>query len=589
MSAEEASLELHETARYGELEDMPQLLELGGDVNFLDGGGSTALHKAAANGHLGCAKFLVEHNAEFLANGNGQTPLHWAILNKRLDLVKYLLEACPDADVVKQYNGSKSALSYAFEANVEDILVEILKHPSAAALENKDEKKQSSGPTYVEHKFKFDPSVDVVEVGPSHMREVAMEGDIFGDDNMQDKTGLAIWAGAVVLSRHLLYAEEESRRQKNKRKKNKRKPQPQTDTSTPETSHAETIKAPTVTTNTTTSSDTAPTTTTSNIGPTTTTTSPDTTTTSASSHATTTDGETTAHTHQSGASGSSARGRDGGGVNENGGSSSVGGGSGSNSVGSGSSSGGGSGSGVNENGGGSGGGIGSSGGNVVDGAAGSDSCAASNMYGSREGKRGDGKCMSAESEAHCFTPQVSLKRYKDRKVLELGAGCGLPGITLAKLSECSRVVLTDIFEENMENMKFNVKKNSLQSKVEVHRLDWHDKSTWLGPGSFDFVIGSDLVYDTELSPPLLDVIVFHLRRGGRFVYVTTDKANNRAGLDEFLAAVDAHEGLCKVEHSTFLAPASYKTNPLLDQSDSLADLHFGELSLEFGVYEYICQ
>jgi hypothetical protein len=49
---QEVNQEILECARYGDDDDLREMLRLGGDVNFKDGGGNTALHKGA----LGASK-----------------------------------------------------------------------------------------------------------------------------------------------------------------------------------------------------------------------------------------------------------------------------------------------------------------------------------------------------------------------------------------------------------------------------------------------------------------------------------------------------------------------------------------------------
>ena len=55
------NMEILECARYGEDDDLRQLLVAGADVNFADDfTGNTAMHRAAANNHLSCLMILKE-------------------------------------------------------------------------------------------------------------------------------------------------------------------------------------------------------------------------------------------------------------------------------------------------------------------------------------------------------------------------------------------------------------------------------------------------------------------------------------------------------------------------------------------------
>jgi len=77
-------------ARYGEDEDLATILafqqEVEGsneevisvDVNYKDtSSGNTALHFAAANGHINCIILLHKYGAKFLLNNEGCSPVHW--------------------------------------------------------------------------------------------------------------------------------------------------------------------------------------------------------------------------------------------------------------------------------------------------------------------------------------------------------------------------------------------------------------------------------------------------------------------------------------------------------------------------------
>jgi ankyrin repeat protein len=127
---EEDYIEFLESARFGDLEDVAELLVAGAPVAFADEGGNTALHKAAANGHVDIAKLLVEHGATFLPNGSGNTPLHWAALNGQTAMVDYLVKTFEDIDVFAKNSFNKSAFTEAINAGHEDIARIILSHRS---------------------------------------------------------------------------------------------------------------------------------------------------------------------------------------------------------------------------------------------------------------------------------------------------------------------------------------------------------------------------------------------------------------------------------------------------------------------------
>jgi len=84
--------ELHDAARYGDEQDVVQLLGSGANVNYTDAGGSSPLHMAAANGHLAIVKLLLANGANVDSqNESGNTALHWAALNGHSTLL-YLIK-----------------------------------------------------------------------------------------------------------------------------------------------------------------------------------------------------------------------------------------------------------------------------------------------------------------------------------------------------------------------------------------------------------------------------------------------------------------------------------------------------------------
>ena len=87
------------SARCGELEDVKEMLAVKDppvDLNYRDASMSlnTALHMAAANGHVEIAKLLLEApgiNAD-VVNETSNTALHYAALNGKKEIVELLIK-----------------------------------------------------------------------------------------------------------------------------------------------------------------------------------------------------------------------------------------------------------------------------------------------------------------------------------------------------------------------------------------------------------------------------------------------------------------------------------------------------------------
>jgi predicted nicotinamide N-methyase len=121
--------------------------------------------------------------------------------------------------------------------------------------------------------------------------------------------------------------------------------------------------------------------------------------------------------------------------------------------------------------------------------------------------------------------------FTDKRVIELGAGTGLPGIYASKF--CKECILTDYLENVIENLSYNINLNERGTNCRAKMLDWTtwDKSSKLG--TCDILIGSELTYTGDLTiiKALCNVIDGCLQSGGIFVEVLSD---DRDGVDVFL-------------------------------------------------------
>ncbi|KAF8970836.1 putative methyltransferase-domain-containing protein, partial [Flammula alnicola] len=104
--------------------------------------------------------------------------------------------------------------------------------------------------------------------------------------------------------------------------------------------------------------------------------------------------------------------------------------------------------------------------------------------------------------------------YKDRCVLELGAGGGLPSIVVAK-NGVRKVVITDYPDAALvDNMSYNVLQNTTEEErehVDVQGYIWGQAvkplldalPSTLHPKSFDIIILSDLIFNHSQHDALL--------------------------------------------------------------------------------------
>ena len=104
--------------------------------------------------------------------------------------------------------------------------------------------------------------------------------------------------------------------------------------------------------------------------------------------------------------------------------------------------------------------------------------------------------------------------FAAKRVLELGCGTGLVGIVTAMTTAAAAVTLTDfdptVLEVAAANLALNVPHNADHS---VKKLDWFNIASesegWIG--AVDMIVASDVVYDPDLVPPLVEVLLAALQ------------------------------------------------------------------------------
>ena len=125
-----------------------------------------------------------------------------------------------------------------------------------------------------------------------------------------------------------------------------------------------------------------------------------------------------------------------------------------------------------------------------------------------------------------------------RRVLELGSGLGLGGLAAAALG-ASEVVLTDRPGPVLDALRLNATLNCgaapCAAPISVAALDWSEGSP--GLGTFEAIVGADLIYDRASCCQLLAVLRQHLRSGGAFACV--DPGREGGARAEFRALVAA--------------------------------------------------
>ena len=175
---------------------------------------------------------------------------------------------------------------------------------------------------------------------------------------------------------------------------------------------------------------------------------------------------------------------------------------------------------------------------------------------------------------------------KNKTICELGAGAGLPGLTVAAHTKANSVLLTDLFKHTVKNMKDNIAMNRIAISesgviVNAQTLDWCNTSQWPSK-KLDIIIGSDLVYSKTMVMSLVSIIVGILDKNGIFYYAAS--TTERDGMSEFVQLMKSSGFSLELE---MMAPNEYHSNPLYQATQTKCDRHFiGLKKKKFKLYKW---
>ena len=125
---------------------------------------------------------------------------------------------------------------------------------------------------------------------------------------------------------------------------------------------------------------------------------------------------------------------------------------------------------------------------------------------------------SAIALAHDLAERAD--QLRGTRVLELGAGTGLPGIVAASCG--AHVVQTDRNEQALSLCRLNGERNRV-SGIEYPIADW---TSWTDASHFDFIIGSDILYADRLHPHLRDIFDGSLAPSGKLLIADPFRARS---------------------------------------------------------------
>lgn len=106
--------------------------------------------------------------------------------------------------------------------------------------------------------------------------------------------------------------------------------------------------------------------------------------------------------------------------------------------------------------------------------------------------------------------EIAARSVQGSRVLELGAGTGLPGIVAATLG--ARVVQTDRNAAALVVCRRNAALNGVV--LEQRAADWTE---WQETASYDLIVGADILYAESVHPQLRQIFDANLAAGGQLL------------------------------------------------------------------------
>ena len=171
-----------------------------------------------------------------------------------------------------------------------------------------------------------------------------------------------------------------------------------------------------------------------------------------------------------------------------------------------------------------------------------------------------------------LTARTSIPHASEFKVLELGSGCGLVGIALAKVQSNCHVLLTDLAEA-MELLSVNISQGlgdlAPNSMITEGILDWDDDlPEFVAKAQFDLILVSECIYNSDSIPVLVKTLAALVAKSPLALIVVATKARHDS---EFIFFdLIAQAGIINIGHQAMPLPecSSNKTKQALDHVDT---------------------
>ncbi len=116
---------------------------------------------------------------------------------------------------------------------------------------------------------------------------------------------------------------------------------------------------------------------------------------------------------------------------------------------------------------------------------------------------------------------ASMPVNPEKRFLEIGGGLGLVGIVASSFGH--KVTMTEYNHDALNFANANVHINNCSSNIEIKELDWNKSEL---KGTFDRIIGSEVIYKEESFYPILRLFRTYLKKDGEIMLVERPRKTN---------------------------------------------------------------
>lgn len=116
---------------------------------------------------------------------------------------------------------------------------------------------------------------------------------------------------------------------------------------------------------------------------------------------------------------------------------------------------------------------------------------------------------------------ASMPVNPGKRFLEIGSGLGLVGIVASSFGH--KVTMTEYNHDALNFANANAHIHNCSSNLEIKELDWNKPEL---KGTFDRIIGSEIIYKEESFYPILRLFRTYLKKDGEIMLVERHRKTN---------------------------------------------------------------